>query len=476
MKLSRRRMLQLSAVAAGAAMAGTAPAYAAGKGPDWPALRARLHGPLLRPEDTGYAAIRPPFNLLYDDRYPPAIARCADPDDVRKCLEFAAGNKISFAARSGGHSYVAYSTPGDGLVADLKLMNKIEVCASNGTAKIGAGARLIDVYRSLAAEGRALPGGTCGSVGIAGLALGGGIGVLMRKYGLTCDHLDSAKIVSPRDLRLRSVDPGSALGWALTGGGGGNFGVTTEFTFRTVPAPPVVTVFVVSFPAGSGADVYGAWQNWITSAPRELWSNISVIGGPHPAATVPGCLLGSARQARELIAELERRAGVQGTITGFQETDYLGAMNFWSGDLQRRRFAAASRVLTTKVDPAKLTALVTGDTKVALEINPLDGAVSDVGPRHTAFAHRGVFGDVQVYLTADPNVSRATAKREVDQVQSALAKIGTGGAYVNYINDDQQDWATAYYGVNLTALRAIAAKYDPSGVLSFKQGLSPRPV
>ncbi|WP_406637708.1 FAD-binding oxidoreductase [Amycolatopsis sp. WGS_07] len=474
MPLSRRRLLQLSAVAAGAAAIGAGTADAAEE-PDWAALRRKLHGALLRRNDAGYEEIRPPFNLLYDDRYPPAIARCADADDVRKCVEFAAEKKIKFAARSGGHSYVAYSTPGDGLVADLKLMNRVEV-RRNGTAVIGAGTRLIDVYHALAAQGRALPGGTCGSVGIAGLALGGGIGVLMRKYGLTCDHLDSAKVVTPRDLRLRSVDPGSDLGWALTGGGGGNFGVTTEFTFRTVPAPPRVTVFVVHFPEGSGADVCGAWQDWVTAAPREFWSNISVLGGPRPAAGVPGCLLGGAQQARDLIADLERRAGVKGTVSGFQETDYLGAMDFWSGDLGRRRFMAASRVLATKADPAALSALVTGDTKVALEVNPLDAAVSDVRPTDTAFAHRGVFGDVQVYLTADPGVDRETAKRVVNDVQARLAEFATGGAYVNYLNDDQKDWPTAYYGVNLRTLRAVAAKYDPSGVLAFEQGLSPRPV
>ncbi|MGW7533227.1 FAD-binding oxidoreductase [Amycolatopsis sp. NPDC054798] len=476
MTLSRRRLLQLSAVAAGAAAVGTpAVAYAAGKEPDWAALRRRLRGALLRPNDAGYTEIRPPFNLLYDDRYPPAIARCADADDVRKCLDFAGENTIKFAARSGGHSYVAYSTPGDGLVADLKLMNRVEVCR-NGTAVVGAGTRLIDVYHALAAEGRALPGGTCGSVGIAGLALGGGIGVMMRKYGLTCDHLAGAKVVTPRDLRVHSVDPGSDLGWALTGGGGGNFGITTEFTFRTVPAPPRVTVFVVNFPEGSATDVYGAWQDWVTAAPREFWSNISVLGGPNPAAGVPGCLLGGEQQARELIADLERRAGVKGTVSGFQETDCRGAMDFWSGSTQRRRFMAASRVLSRKADPAQLTALVTGETKIALEVNPLDGAVSDVRPADTAFAHRGVFGDVQVYLTADPGVDRETAKREVSDVQARLAKFATGGAYVNYINDDQKDWATAYYGVNLGTLRAVAAKYDPSGVLAFEQGLSPRPV
>ncbi|WP_409185409.1 FAD-binding oxidoreductase [Amycolatopsis sp. VS8301801F10] len=475
MTLSRRRLLQWSAVAAGAAALGTGTvAEAAEKDPDWTALRKRLHGALLLRNDAGYEEIRPPFNLLYDDRYPPAIARCVDADDIRKCVDFAGANHLRFAARSGGHSYVAYSTPGNGLVADLKLMNRVEV-RRNGTAVVGPGARLIDVYHALAAEGRALPGGTCGSVGISGLALGGGIGVLMRKYGLTCDHLVGAKVVTPRDLRVRSVDPGSDLGWALTGGGGGNFGITAEFTFRTVPAPPRVTVFVVNFPEGSGADVYGAWQDWITAAPREFWSNISVLGGPNPAAGVPGCLLGGERRARELIADLERRAGVKGAVSGFQETDYPGAMDFWSGNLGRRRFMAASRVLTRKADPAKLSALVTGETKVALEVNPLDAAVSDVRPTDTAFAHRGVFGDVQVYLSAAPDVDRETAKREVNDVQTRLAEFATGGAYVNYLNDDQKDWATAYYGVNLPTLRAVAAKYDPSGVLAFEQGLSPCP-
>lgn len=484
MEFTRRRLLQLSAAAAaGISITGFRSDWAHGLAPGWDQLRDQLTGDLFVDGDAGYEGVRLPFNQVYANRRPDAIAKAVSPSDVQRCLQFAIDNDIDIAARSGGHGYTAYSTPQDALVVDLEPMSTVQV-AADGTAVVGAGTRLINVYSELARHGRALPGGTCPTVGIAGLTLGGGLGVMMRKYGLTSDRLVGAKVVTP-DSVVHTVDASAEpeLYWALRGGGGGNFGITTSFTFETVPAPDTVTVFVATFPQGSGADVYGAWQDWITSSPRELWSNISVVGGTAPSANVPGCLLGDEAQARALIADLEVRAGVKAEVELHVE-DYLGAMLFWAGctdvagcsteggQVPRRTFVAASRVLAEKADPERFAALVTGDTTVALEVNPLDGAVSDIGAGDTAFAHRGAFADAQVYLSlpdgADPEAGRA----EVDRIQRELATIATGGAYVNYIFDKQEDWASAYYGANLERLRAVAKRYDPTGVLAFEQGLA----
>ena len=178
------------------------------------------------------------------------------------------------AARSGGHSYAAYSSC-PGLVIDVTNLDTVSVGRRRAAPRWGPGTILIDVYSQLAAQGRLLPGGSCPTVGIAGLALGGGIGVFGRAYGLTCDQLQS---VERRDGGRRPCtgagpNQDEDLYWACRGGGGGNFGVVTSFGFRTQPIPEAITLFTLEWPWGAAGDVLDAWLQWIPSAPDELWAN-----------------------------------------------------------------------------------------------------------------------------------------------------------------------------------------------------------
>ena len=161
--------------------------------PDWAALRKKLGGGLVLPGDAGYPAAAQVYNPLFDARKPAAIARCQWPEDVQACVEVAAAARMPIAARSGGHSYAGYSNQDKALIVDLAPMSGVDV--NGNSAVIGAGTKLIDVYAGLDAQGRCLPAGSCPTVGISGLTLGGGIGVLTRKFGLTCDLLTSAKVV-----------------------------------------------------------------------------------------------------------------------------------------------------------------------------------------------------------------------------------------------------------------------------------------
>ncbi|MFE2757028.1 FAD-binding oxidoreductase, partial [Actinosynnema sp. NPDC059335] len=316
MAVSRRDVLRWAgaAVAAGGA-AGAAEGVAEARPVRWDRLRARLAGELLLPGDDGYDTARLPFNSLFDHHRPAAIARCARPEDVQRCLEEARRSDLRVAARGGGHSYAAYSTPDRGLVVDLGPMNRIEV-RPDGTAVVGAGARLGDVYAALAAAGRCLPLGNCPSVGVAGLTLGGGLGWLQRSYGLTCDWLRAARVVTV-DGRLvtASADREPDLFWALRGGGGGNFGVVTSFEFATAPVPEVLTVFRIRFPAGSAADVLGAWQPWSTAAPEHL--STTCVALPDGSVDLFGCSTG--REAG-VLAELAR-LGPDGPLE-HAEVDY----------------------------------------------------------------------------------------------------------------------------------------------------------
>ncbi len=435
--------------------------------PDWTTLRARLPGGLVLPGDNGYDQASQSYNPRFDGQKPAAIARCQSVADVQRCVEVARNARMPIAARCGGHSYAGYSTPDNGLVLDLRPMASVRV--DGDTATIGGGARLMEVYTALANAGRALPAGSCPTVGIGGLTLGGGIGVTARKYGLTCDKLVSAQVVTA-DGEQRTVADGD-LFWALRGGGGGNFGVVTSFTFATEPAP-AMTVFALTYPAGAAADVVGAWQEWIADQPDELWSNCVVSAGSPPSVRVGGALVGTEATCRELLRTMPRASAV--TITG---RTYLDAMRYFGGcsrrsleqcrprseggQLGRQSFAASSRILNGPVDPTALVNLVTGRQSLDVLLDSLGGAVGRVAPDATAFPYRTALASAQIYSSGDT--------QSVAEVRDGFPTGATG--YVNYLDPTMPDWATAYYGDNLPRLRKVAATYDPDRVFAFAQAV-----
>src|SRR5215469_7273385 len=324
--LKRRAFLSIAAGGAAAvAVPGVARAAAGGTlapsgilartaGPspaDWTALAHDLAGTLVRPGDSSYATAKLLFDPRFDGQHPAGIAYVANPHDVSTCLAFVRKFGIPFAARSGGHSYAGWSGT-SGLIIDVQNFKTVAV--SGSTAVVGAGTRLIDFYNGLAAKNRAVPAGSCPTVGVAGLALGGGIGVTARAYGLTCDTIESVQIVTADGAVLTATADPKQFGdlfWACQGGGGGNFGVVTSFTFRTVPAPEPV-LFSLSWPWSRAARVVAAWQSWAPHAPDALWSNLHLAaapGGTTPRVTVGGCYLGSDGDAANLLNQLYAKVG-----------------------------------------------------------------------------------------------------------------------------------------------------------------------
>ncbi|GAA4975784.1 FAD-binding oxidoreductase [Yinghuangia aomiensis] len=454
--------------------------------PDWSALKARLDGRLLLPEDQGYAVARLGFNELYDTQYPAAVAQCTSAEDVQICLDAARGHGVPIAARSGGHSYLGYSVPNDGLVMDLRPMAQVRVL-DDGTAQVGAGARLIEVYAALAEAGRLLPAGSCPTVGVGGLTLGGGVGVLARKYGLTCDRLVAAEVVTADSCVLTASECSEPdLYWALRGGGGGNFGVVTQFTFRTEPAPPL-TVFSLHFPPGSTPSVVGAWQEWIADARPELWSNCVVSGGTPPTCRVGGCYVGPQSELDPLLDRLVAAAGTPPTSRSVQAKTYLDAMKYMAGCandtieqchlqseggvLTRAAFVAVSRVLPRALDPQRMVQLMDGRTGIDLLLDSMGGAVAQLAPDATAFPHRSALATAQVYVGTTPG-GQEEATEAVDAIRDGLAALGATGAYVNYIDASLPDWGTAYYGRNLPRLKQVARHYDPDQVFAFPQSVA----
>jgi FAD/FMN-containing dehydrogenase len=494
------------AVTRAAGAAGLAARAAGPTAADWTALAKDLSGTLVRPGDAAYATDKLLFDPRFDGQHPAGIAYVKTAHDVSTCLAFARKFALPFAARSGGHSYAGWSGT-TGLIIDVKNFKTVAV--SGTTATVGAGTRLIDFYNGLAAKGRAVPGGSCPTVGIAGLTLGGGIGVTARAYGLTCDSLESLQIVTANGAVLTATaDPRQYgdLFWACQGGGGGNFGVVTSFTFRTTPAPEPV-LFSLSWPWAQAARVVAAWQAWAPHAPDQLWSNLhlsAVPGGKTPAISVGGTYLGSVGDAANLLNQLYAKVGSQPSSHFLSNPQsYLSAMLVEAGcgaigyqachlpayasggKLTRQPQYTKSDFFTTPLSSAGISTLLAGVVafqKVAgvkhgsggIAFDALGGAVNRVKPGATAFVHRNALFSAQ-YTTDWPNGSASAGVANqhtwLRKYWSSMRAHASGQAYQNYIDPDLANWQQAYYGANFTRLAAVKKKYDPTRLFTFPQAV-----
>jgi len=473
---------------------------------DWTALAKDLSGTLVRPGDSSYATAKLLFDPRFDGQHPAGIAYVKSAHDVSTCLAFVRKFALPFAARSGGHSYAGWSGT-SGLIIDVSDLKTVAV--SGTTAVVGAGTRLIDFYNGLAAKGRAVPGGSCPTVGIAGLTLGGGVGVTARAYGLTCDNLESVQIVTANGAVLTataSAQEHSDLLWACQGGGGGNFGVVTSFTFRTRPAPEPV-LFSLAWPWSKAARVVEAWQSWAPKAPDELWSNLHLAaapGGSVPTVSVGGCYLGSDTDAANLLNQLYAKVGSspsshylsfqQPFLTamlaeaGCSSIGYQACHLPWytsGGKLSRQPQFAKSDYFTTPLSNSGISTLLAGIValqKVAgaaggvggIAFDALGGAVNRVKPGATAFVHRNALFGAQ-YTTDWRNGASSTGISNqhtwLRKYWSSMRPYASGQAYQNYIDPDLTNWRQAYYGGNYPRLAAIKKKYDPSGLFTFPQAI-----
>ncbi|MEU7045822.1 FAD-binding oxidoreductase [Streptomyces varsoviensis] len=490
----------------GSSAAGRKPSKPAGRkagDPDWTALGKGLSGDLIRPDDADYATARQLYNTRFDGRRPAAVAYTAGASDIAECLAFARRHGTPVAIRNGGHSYAGWSS-GDGrLVIDVSRLKSVRTTSST-TASIGAGAKLIDVYTGLADHGVTIPGGSCPTVGISGLTLGGGHGVVSRAYGLTCDSLLGATIITPDGKTLECDESRNAdLFWALRGAGNGNFGVVTELRFRTRRAASGATGYV-SFPWSRAAAVLGAWQKWGPGQPDEIWTacDLSVTAGQEPRIAVSAFTIGTAGDLRNAMDRLvEAAGGAAGSVTVYQHT-YLDTMRRYAGcgtksadechlpgstpgrrpngTLDRETYAARSDFFDRELTAAGLRTLVdqfarygrtAGSGKGSVQLTALGGAINRVRPLATAFVHRRARFLAQ-YLTSWPSGGSGSAQTPwLDGIHSAMRRYASGAAYQNYADPGLKDWRRAYYGDAADRLTKLKAQYDPDRVLDFPQAL-----
>jgi FAD/FMN-containing dehydrogenase len=440
-----------------------------------------VRGPVLRPSTSE--------NLVYNERFserrPRAVVQPRDAADVQAVVRWAQRHDVPLTARSGGHSYAGYSTVAGGVVVDLRRLRAVRV--THGHVRVGAGAQLIDVHARLARHGGMLPTGSCPSVGIGGLTLGGGMGLSGRAYGLTCDNVQALTIVTP-DGRLRRCDAhnDADLFWACRGGGGGNFGVVTSFDFKPHAARRAAW-FTIAWPAGQADAALAAWQRHAPHAPAALTSVMVISAG---AIRAFGQYFGSEAQLHALLRPLTNVAGAALT-TGTARP--LALVERWArcsdigraachtigtaprGRLPRARFAAGSayveRPLTAAGRRAVLAAVAPSHAgSGVLILDAYGGTINRKAPDATAFVHRSTLFSVQIltYFDARGLAAGIDWKR---RATGLLRPHVSGAAYQNYIDPDLDGWRRAYYGRNLPRLRAIRATVDPENLMRFPQSI-----
>ncbi len=477
--------------------------------PPWTDLARSLNGRLVLPSDAAFDVDRELYNERFDTITPAAIAYCQSPSDVQRCVGFARSHGVPVAARSGGHSYGGYSST-TGRVVDVTSMSAVSLQPGGSTAVIGAGARLIDVYSTLAQHGLLVPGGSCPTVGIAGLALGGGVGVVSRRFGLTCDHLESVQLVTADD-RLVTADAGTNqdLYWACRGGGGGNFGIVTSFTFQVDPIPPLA-LFTLEWPWSAASTVLGEWLAWLPSTPPELWANCQLLsagaaGGATPLSLrVTGVYCGQAATLSGLLQPLVSAVGSTPSFRFVGPEPYMKAMLIEAGcegstvaechlptqnpagTLSRSAFAAKSTYLTGPPGGTGVTVMVRAVEALANEIpgvgggmvfDAYGGVIHSVAPGSTAFVHRDALAGLQYSVSWSQSASAATIADATAWLAATESGIGpyAKGAYVNYIDPTLVDWEVAYYGANLARLQRVKTSVDPDDYFHFAQSIPVSP-
>jgi FAD/FMN-containing dehydrogenase len=450
------------------------------------ALRREVAGEVTLPGSPAYDTVRKSAMSRFDDVRPAAVVRCRRPADVSATIRFGRSSGMQLAIRCGGHS-VAGRSSGEGIVIDVTPMH--EVAVGDGIATVGAGARLGDLYEALYEHGVTIPAGCGPTVGIAGLALGGGIGVLGRRYGLTCDQLLRAQVVLA-DSSVVACDEREEpdLFWALRGAGGGNFGVVTSLVFTTVSAPET-TVFRLCWPFTSAAELVESWQAWAPAASDDVDATLRLTAGPSPASTqveLIGAVLGGETEAARHLDAFLSRVRASPDARWFRRLPYPAAKRRLNEIDQgsdhstendpRGHIYSKSEFFRRELDGDTIEALVQNFSRDAarsrareVAFMPWGGAYNGVAPDATAFPHRKELFLAQYLLETDPESHPSDLRGSLEWLERSwelLRPLGSGGVYPNFPDPDLPDPGHAYYAGNLNRLLRVKATYDPDNLFS----------
>ena len=445
-----------------------------------------FRGRLIGPGDGDYDEARAVYNAMIDKR-PALIARCADADDVATAVGFARDRGLLLAVRGGGHNGAGLGTCDDGVVIDLSLLKDVEVDPGNKTVRVGGGCVWSEVDAATNEHGLATPSGIISTTGVGGLTLGGGLGHLTRKCGLTIDNLLEAELVLASGERVRASSGENAdLFWAIRGGGG-NFGVVTSFTFRLHEVGTVIGG-PTFWPVEQGAEILSAYREFLPSAPRELngfFAFHTVPPGPpfpeeihmRKVCGVVWCYVGGEQDAAAAMAPLLDAvpAPLMHGVAPMPHPMLQGAFDalYPKGEQWYWRADFVNEIPDEAVAIHQRFGEAMPTLKSTMHMYPIDGAAHDVGSTDTPWSYREAnWGSVFAGVDPDPANVGVVRQWSVDYSE-ALHPYSAGGAYVNMMMDEGQERVRASYRDNYDRLARIKAQYDPENLFRVNQNIQP---
>jgi FAD/FMN-containing dehydrogenase len=448
----------------------------------WDRLRDLVDGRLRLPGDSGFDEGSRPFNERFRDVAPAAVLSATGPADVSTAIRWSRDHRMSIVARGGGHSYAGYSV-NRGLVLDLRRVDGVHVDPSTGLVTVGGGTQMRKIYAALREHDLCFPLGNGDDVGIGGLVLGGGVSVVSRAMGLTCDTLVSTDVVLADGSTVTcSETENPDLFWACRGGGGGNFGVNTSFTFQARPVVPTATCLVL-WEWSHAFEVLTTMQEVMRRAPNEFAARIGVsrAAGEEGVVSAIGQHLGSAAELRELLAPA--LAAAPASRVDIVDQTYWEAADYLHHATSGGCFAVRTRCSPGPLAEDGLRTILGAVDKWPGSANP-DGAgvalftwggvINDVPVSATAFPHRDVLFLVSMDTSWQPGESPEVVRDNLDWLTTLhrdMGEFAPDASYVNFTDPDLDDWRTAYHGPNAARLAEVKQRYDPDRVFSFAQAI-----
>jgi FAD/FMN-containing dehydrogenase len=450
-------------------------------------LEQGLRGQLIRPGDSDYDEARAIWNGAHD-QYPALIVRCAGVADVMRAVDFARSEDLIVAVRGGSHSLPGFSSCDGGVVIDLSQMNTIHVDPNARTAVAEGGATWAEFDHETQAFGLAVTGGLVSSTGIGGFTLGGGIGWLMRKQGLTCDNLIGADVVTADgQLVHASEDENPELLWGLRGGGG-NFGIATSMEFRLHPVGPMILAGPIFFAAERAEEILRFYREWIRDLPDDVTTLVNLTTAP-PAPFLPeevhgkrivgvvAAHAGDPEAGRALVQPLKDLGDPIADLLGPMPYTMLQSLldALW-GEGAHNYFRSA---FMNEIDDAAIDALVaqhgaSPSPSSEIHIQHLGGAVGRVGEDDTAFGNRSAPLVLNVIARTPDAEGFEESVAWARGTAEALAPVSRDGAYVNFMGDADDNRLRASYGeAKYDRLVALKRRYDPTNLFRLNQNIAP---
>jgi FAD/FMN-containing dehydrogenase len=449
-------------------------------------LKSKIKGRVVLKDDPDYDEVRAIWNAMIDRR-PAIIVQCSNTTDALQSLAFAKENRLEFSIRGAGHNIGGSSMNDDGLVIDFSKMSNVRIDALTKRAYVEPGATLGDLDQATQTHGLATPVGINSTTGIAGLTLGGGFGWLSRKYGMTVDNLISVNIITAEGKELiANKNENSDLFWAIRGGGG-NFGIVTQFEFALHPVGPEILTGLIAYPLSQAHKVLTQYRDFAKAAPEELITWVVFRHAP-PLPFLPetvhgtkvvilaSCYTGNIQEGEKLIEPLKKFGDPHGVFIGPQSyVDWQkafdpllapGARNYWKS---HNLTELSDGLMGKLIEYAENMPSPQSEIFIA----HISGAANRISTNDMAYGHRDTNFIVNVHSRWDSAEDDETGVSWARKFFKASQPYASAGVYVNFMTQEESDRVAAAYGSNFERLVKIKSKFDPANLFHFNQNIVP---